>query len=257
MAPKFNVGDLVRRIPSRQHDTYYADDRNPFPVMEVKPMYALGTSPGVRSPSGLWHSENSLEQIQGLTGPVYVGDWLIRINQPNYGTTYTVGSEPFQVVDKFDSPSINPKVKDVNGQWHDVANLAFSHNHIEENLRNSRNNAGRGVNSERSRIGLQAAPDMLTEPIRPSSEREFTFFTEPGPWDLSVEVPVDDGVNHPTHYNRGGIEVVDIIDAYGLDFYTGSGIKYVLRSQYKENEIKDLKKAVDVLNKKIALLEGN
>ena len=29
---------------------------------------------------------------------------------------------------------------------------------------------------------------------------------------------VDDIVNHPLHYIKGGIEVIDIIDAWELDF---------------------------------------
>lgn len=51
-------------------------------------------------------------------------------------------------------------------------------------------------------------------------------------------------VNHPSHYNKGGIEVLDIIEAFDLDFSLGNAVKYILRSQYKhESSIEDLKKA--------------
>lgn len=57
-----------------------------------------------------------------------------------------------------------------------------------------------------------------------------------------------DRVNHPSHYNQGGIEVWDVIKAYTKDlegpeaFYAGNVIKYVLRWNHK-NGIEDLEKA--------------
>lgn len=51
-------------------------------------------------------------------------------------------------------------------------------------------------------------------------------------------------VNHPGHYNKGGIEVLDIIEAFNLDFSLGNAVKYILRSQYKhESSVEDLQKA--------------
>jgi hypothetical protein len=55
-------------------------------------------------------------------------------------------------------------------------------------------------------------------------------------------------VNHPEHYNRGGIECIDAleaatIDLQGLDaFCTASAIKYLWRWKNK-NGLEDLKKA--------------
>lgn len=34
-------------------------------------------------------------------------------------------------------------------------------------------------------------------------------------------------VNHPVHYNANGIEVIDIIEAFELNFNLGNSIKYI------------------------------
>lgn len=49
-------------------------------------------------------------------------------------------------------------------------------------------------------------------------------------------------VNQPAHYQSGVIEVIDIIDAFKLNFYEGNIIKYLLRHDRKDG-IYDLKKA--------------
>jgi len=37
-------------------------------------------------------------------------------------------------------------------------------------------------------------------------------------------------VDHPDHYQADdGMEVIDIIEAFDLDFHTGNAIKYILR----------------------------
>lgn len=52
-----------------------------------------------------------------------------------------------------------------------------------------------------------------------------------------------DNINHPRHYNKGGIEVYDFIEAWDLDFAIGNVVKYVTRAPYKGTELEDLKKA--------------
>ena len=67
-----------------------------------------------------------------------------------------------------------------------------------------------------------------------------------------------DGVNHPSHYSQGGIEVWDVINAFTKDlegveaFYAGNVIKYVLRWNHK-NGIEDLEKAKVYIDK---IIEG-
>lgn len=51
-------------------------------------------------------------------------------------------------------------------------------------------------------------------------------------------------VDHPSHYQSGnGIEVIDVIEAFGLGFSLGNCIKYILRAPKKFNALEDLKKA--------------
>jgi hypothetical protein len=57
-----------------------------------------------------------------------------------------------------------------------------------------------------------------------------------------------DNVNHPSHYNSGKFEVIDIIDEFGKEYEGADGfcfgniVKYVLRAKHK-NGVEDLKKA--------------
>jgi hypothetical protein len=57
-------------------------------------------------------------------------------------------------------------------------------------------------------------------------------------------------VNHPSWYNAGGIEVLDIIHAFKLGFSGGNVIKYVLRAGHKSENttVEDLLKGVIYLN---------
>ena len=70
----------------------------------------------------------------------------------------------------------------------------------------------------------------------------------------------EEKVNHPKHYNQGGIECIDAIESatIGLEgvesFYTGNIIKYIWRWKYK-NGIEDLKKIQFYLNRLIGYLE--
>lgn len=51
-------------------------------------------------------------------------------------------------------------------------------------------------------------------------------------------------VNHPSHYNSGGIEVIDVIEDWGLGFSLGNALKYICRAGRKTNDpTEDLKKA--------------
>lgn len=68
-----------------------------------------------------------------------------------------------------------------------------------------------------------------------------------------------EAVVHPTHYNRGSIEVWDFIVDQGLDFLRGNVIKYVSRAGNKspEKELEDMKKARFYLDKAIEELAKN
>lgn len=73
---------------------------------------------------------------------------------------------------------------------------------------------------------------------------------------LKIVNPVDQkNVDHPSHYNQGGIEVIDAIEAWGLGFHDGNVVKYVARAKHKGKEMEDLMKAMWYLNRHIKKLE--
>ena len=63
-----------------------------------------------------------------------------------------------------------------------------------------------------------------------------------------------DPINHPPYYKRGGYEVINVIEAFELDFRLGSAVKYILRAGNKDQDKKteDLKKAVWYLERVIS-----
>ena len=66
-------------------------------------------------------------------------------------------------------------------------------------------------------------------------------------------------VEHPAHYNMGGVEVIDAITAWGFGkgFNRGNAIKYIARAGRKDpaKEIEDLKKARFYIDAEIERLE--
>jgi hypothetical protein len=62
-------------------------------------------------------------------------------------------------------------------------------------------------------------------------------------------------VDHPRHYNEGGVEVIEAIEAWRLGFHLGNVVKYVARANYKGKPLEDLKKAQWYLNRAIEKLE--
>ena len=64
-------------------------------------------------------------------------------------------------------------------------------------------------------------------------------------------------VDHPNHYNIGGIEVIDFIESWNLGFSLGNAIKYIARAPYKNDELEDLKKARWYIDREIQRLEKN
>ena len=68
---------------------------------------------------------------------------------------------------------------------------------------------------------------------------------------------INDMVNHPSHYTCGKIEVIDAIEAWGLNFHRGNAVKYIARAGKKDptKEIEDLKKAEWYIHREIQRLE--
>jgi hypothetical protein len=73
---------------------------------------------------------------------------------------------------------------------------------------------------------------------------------------ISYQAVIKEEVNHPDHYQSNGIEVIDIIDSFGLNFNLGNSIKYILRADKKGFKKKDLSKAVWYLNRELEKWKG-
>lgn len=58
-----------------------------------------------------------------------------------------------------------------------------------------------------------------------------------------AEPKKEDVINHPSHYTRGKIEVIDFIEDQHLPYHLGNVIKYIARAGYKGDKLEDLKKA--------------
>ncbi len=64
-----------------------------------------------------------------------------------------------------------------------------------------------------------------------------------------------DSVNHPRYYRAGRLEVIDVIEEFGLNFRLGNVTKYVLRAGRKGDAVEDLRKAAWYLARDIAECE--
>ena len=63
------------------------------------------------------------------------------------------------------------------------------------------------------------------------------------PMPVPKNVNTSNSVDHPAHYNTGQVEVIDAIEAWGLDFCAGNVVKYVARHLHKGSPREDLEKA--------------
>ena len=66
---------------------------------------------------------------------------------------------------------------------------------------------------------------------------------------------MNDPVDHPSHYNAGKFEVIDVIEDWQLGFSLGNAVKYIARAQHKGSELEDLKKSRWYLDRAIQQLE--
>lgn len=61
-----------------------------------------------------------------------------------------------------------------------------------------------------------------------------------------------DMVNEPPHYKSGGMEAIDVIEAFFADnFHLASAFKYLARAGKKGDYVEDLEKAVWYLHRVI------
>ena len=71
---------------------------------------------------------------------------------------------------------------------------------------------------------------------------------------MSIKIP--DPIN-PDHYRSGGMEAIDVIEAFFPDsFHLGNAFKYIARAGKKGDAIEDLRKSVWYLQREIERLEA-
>jgi hypothetical protein len=63
-------------------------------------------------------------------------------------------------------------------------------------------------------------------------------------------------VDHPEHYQANGIEAIEVIEGFNLNFNLGNAIKYILRADKKGNKKQDLEKAQWYLKREIEKFKG-
>jgi len=68
-----------------------------------------------------------------------------------------------------------------------------------------------------------------------------------------LKLPLVDAVDHPPHYkSASGLEAIDVIEGFALDFQLGNCVKYILRAGKKNDAVEDLRKAQWYLNRAIS-----
>lgn len=80
----------------------------------------------------------------------------------------------------------------------------------------------------------------------------------PEPYDPDNKVmynPHIDMVNHPPHYLKGKIEVIDFIEDQQLGYYGGQVVKYLCRAPHKGQTLQDYQKAQFYLNRLVRYWE--
>jgi hypothetical protein len=66
-----------------------------------------------------------------------------------------------------------------------------------------------------------------------------------------------DLVNNPLHYKgANGIEAINVIESFDLNFNLANAVKYILRCEIKGNKKEDLEKAVWYLKRELNKFEG-
>lgn len=60
---------------------------------------------------------------------------------------------------------------------------------------------------------------------------------------VKKHTPISNVIDHPSHYNKGKIEVIDFIEDQQLPFHLGNVVKYIARAGSKGDKLEDLKKA--------------
>lgn len=99
------------------------------------------------------------------------------------------------------------------------------------------------------------------ENVAPEWDDEVTIYSDLIRHLSTPNEPEGDAVNHPSHYTRGKIEVIDFITDQGFNYARGNAVKYISRAGHKnpDTEIEDLEKArfyIDYEIKRLKATDG-
>lgn len=89
--------------------------------------------------------------------------------------------------------------------------------------------------------------EVAVEPVEQTIEEEVMQTIAEKITQTFAEPKKEDVINHPSHYTRGKIEVIDFIEDQQLPYHLGNVIKYIARAGYKGDKLEDLKKSTVVL----------
>lgn len=95
---------------------------------------------------------------------------------------------------------------------------------------------------------IAEALEVFSNDIIGGVAKGFNFF------DVDIE-DKKEMINHPSHYNQGKFEAIDVIEDWKLNFNLGNTVKYISRAGHKDNIIQDLKKSLWYLQREIERLE--
>ena len=70
----------------------------------------------------------------------------------------------------------------------------------------------------------------------------------------SLEVEASWGMKQPHYETESGFDVIDVCKAYDLNFNKGNMVKYVCRAGKKQDELTDLLKAKEYLEREIKFI---
>lgn len=85
--------------------------------------------------------------------------------------------------------------------------------------------------------------EVTVEPVEQTIDEEVMQTIAEKVTQAIAEPKTEDVINHPSHYTRGKIEVIDFIEDQQLPYHLGNVIKYIARAGYKGDKLEDLKKA--------------
>ena len=73
---------------------------------------------------------------------------------------------------------------------------------------------------------------------------------------IMFEIEEKEMINHPSHYNMGKYEAIDVIEGWNLNFNLGNAVKYISRAGHKDDIVQDLKKSLWYIEREIQRIEN-